>query len=225
MTSPKKGKSKILNENILIANKTVGIQQKSNVTIPNWISFAFIVIPIFLLIGLINASNTQECGSNGILSVDRRTQTAVNCDGSKFEGKAVSVNTVNYVALGQQVYAGSAACLGCHGANGGGGVGPAFINGELYKTFPSCKDHIKWIQLGSSGWQSEVGAEYGAEGKISIGGMPAFQGKLSDEEIKAVVAFERVVFGGKETEEVLLDCGLIEPDEDESMEEAASSMP
>ena len=48
---------------------------------------------------------------------------------------------------------------------------------------------------------------------------------MSDEEIKAVVAFERVVFGGKETEEVLLDCGLIEPDEDESMEEAASSMP
>ena len=61
----------------------------------------------------------------GILNVDRKSQQTVNCDGSPFEGTGVaSSNTVNYVALGQQVYSGAAACAGCHGANGGGGDGP-----------------------------------------------------------------------------------------------------
>ena len=36
---------------------------------------------------------------------------------------------------------------GCHGVNGGGGVGPAFTGGELYTTFPTCSDHALWIEL------------------------------------------------------------------------------
>ena len=182
------------------------------------------IIPTLLLIGLVNTSNVQECGENGILAIDRKSQTTVNCDGSKFEGKLVSANKINYVAIGQEIYSGSAACAGCHGANGGGGVGPAFIGGELYTTFPTCSDHVKWVQLGSSGWQSEVGAEYGAENKISIGGMPGFQGKLTDEEIRAVVAFERIVFGGEATESVLIDCGLQEASTDDKGTDEASSL-
>ena len=76
-------------------------------------------------------------------------------------------------------------------------------------------DHAKWIQLGSAGWQAEVGPTYGAEDTVSIGGMPGFQGKLTEDEIYAVVVFERVVFGGGNTEEVLIDCGLIETEEEE----------
>ena len=212
-------------ETIVLANKTLGIQQKESVAIPRWINLALIIIPSMLLIGLVTASNVQECGENGILAIDRKSQTAVNCDGSKFEGKLVSANKVNYIAIGQEVYSGSAACAGCHGANGGGGVGPAFIGGELYTTFPTCSDHVKWVQLGSSGWQSEIGAEYGAENKISIGGMPGFQGKLTDEEIRAVVAFERIVFGGEATESVLIDCGLQEANTDEETNEASSLIP
>ena len=212
-------------ETIVLANKTLGIKQKESVAIPRWINLALIIIPSMLLIGLVTASNVQECGENGILAIDRKSQTAVNCDGSKFEGKLVSANKVNYIAIGQEVYSGSAACAGCHGANGGGGVGPAFIGGELYTTFPTCSDHVKWVQLGSSGWQSEVGAEYGAENKISIGGMPGFQGKLTDEEIRAVVAFERIVFGGEATESVLIDCGLQEASTDEETNEASPLIP
>ena len=214
-----------LNENIVIANKTLGIREKGDVTIPRWINAAFIIIPVLLLISLINTSDVQECGENGILSVDRKTRTTVNCDGSQFEGKLVSINKINYVALGQEIYSGSAACAGCHGANGGGGVGPSFIGGELYTTFPTCSEHVKWVQLGSSGWQSEVGSKYGDQNKISIGGMPAFQGKLSDEEIRSVVAFERIVFGGEATEIVLEDCGLADSTSVEITEEAASSVP
>ena len=212
---------------VSMANNTMGIKLNTDTTLPRWLNYSFMIIPIFILIGMINTSGTQECGVNGILDVDRKSQQTVNCDGSPFEGKGVaSTNTVNYVAVGQQVYSGAAACAGCHGANGGGGVGPSFIGGALYKTFPTCADHAKWIQLGSAGWQAEVGAAYGAENTISIGGMPGFQGKLTEEELMAVVVFERVVFGGGNTEEVLVDCGLLETEEEEEENiEAVSTTP
>ena len=209
---------------VAVINKTMGIKLNAETSLPGWLNLSFILIPLFILIGMINTSNTQECGVNGILNVDRKSQQTVNCDGSPFEGRGVASSTINYVALGQQVYSGSAACAGCHGANGGGGVGPAFIGGELYTTFPTCSDHAKWIELGSAGWQNEVGPTYGAEDKVSIGGMPAFQGKLSQDEIYAVVVFERVVFGGGQTEEVLSDCGLLEEEtEEETATEAAGT--
>ena len=212
---------------VSMANNTMGIKLNTDTTLPRWLNYSFMIIPIFILIGMINTSGAQECGVNGILDVDRKSQQTVNCDGSPFEGKGVaSTNTVNYVAVGQQVYSGAAACAGCHGANGGGGVGPSFIGGALYKTFPTCADHAKWIQLGSAGWQAEVGAAYGAENTISIGGMPGFQGKLTEEELMAVVVFERVVFGGGNTEEVLVDCGLLETEEEEEENiEAVSTTP
>ena len=99
--------------------------------------------------------------------------------------------------------------------------------GALYTTFPTCADHAKWIQLGSAGWQAEVGPTYGAENTVSIGGMPGFQGKLTEDEIYAVVVFERVVFGGGDTEEVLIDCGLLETEEEveEVTTEAVSTSP
>ena len=213
-------------KSVSFANETMGIKINSENLLPKWLNFSFIIIPLFILIGLISSSNTQECGERGMLNVDRKSQEAVNCDGSPYEGRGVAAtNTVNYIALGQEVYAGAAACAGCHGGGGGGGVGPAFIGGALYTTFPTCADHAKWIQLGSAGWQAEVGPTYGAEDTVSIGGMPGFQGKLTEDELYAVVVFERVVFGGGNTEEVLSDCGLLETEEDEVTTEAVSSTP
>ena len=213
-------------KSVSFANETMGIKINSENLLPKWLNFSFIIIPLFILIGLISSSNTQECGERGMLNVDRKSQEAVNCDGSPYEGRGVAAtNTINYIALGQEVYSGAAACAGCHGGGGGGGVGPAFIGGALYTTFPTCADHTKWIQLGSAGWQAEIGPTYGAEDTVSIGGMPGFQGKLSEDELYAVVVFERVVFGGGNTEEVLSDCGLLETEEDEVTTEAASSTP
>ena len=213
-------------KSISFANETMGIKINSENLLPKWLNFSFIIIPLFILVGLISSSNTQECGERGMLNVDRKSQEAVNCDGSPYEGRGVAAtNTINYIALGQEVYAGAAACAGCHGGGGGGGVGPAFTGGALYTTFPTCADHTKWIQLGSAGWQAEVGPTYGAEDTVSIGGMPGFQGKLTEDELYAVVVFERVVFGGGNTEEVLSDCGLLETEEDEVTTEAVSSSP
>ena len=213
-------------KSISFANETMCIKINSENLLPKWLNFSFIIIPLFILIGLISSSNTQESGERGMLNVDRKSQEAVNCDGSPYEGRGVAAtNTINYIALGQEVYAGAAACAGCHGGGGGGGVGPAFTGGALYTTFPTCADHTKWIQLGSAGWQAEVGPTYGAEDTVSIGGMPGFQGKLTEDELYAVVVFERVVFGGGNTEEVLSDCGLLETEEDEVTTEAVSSTP
>ena len=213
-------------KSISFANETMGIKINSENLLPRWLNFSFIIIPLFILIGLISSSNTQECGERGMLNVDRKSQEAVNCDGSPYEGRGVAAtNTINYIALGQEVYAGAAACAGCHGGGGGGGVGPAFTGGALYTTFPTCADHTKWIQLGSAGWQAEVGPTYGAEDTVSIGGMPGFQGKLTEDELYAVVVFERVVFGGGNTEEVLSDCGLLETEEEDVTTEAVSSTP
>ena len=183
-------------KSLSFANETMGIKINSENLLPKWLNFSFIIIPLFILVGLISSSNTQDCGERGMLNIDRKSQEAVNCDGSPYEGKGVAAtNTINYIAIGQEVYAGAAACAGCHGGGGGGGVGPAFIGGALYTTFPTCADHTKWIQLGSAGWQAEVGPTYGAEETVSIGGMPGFQGKLTEDELYAVVVFERVVFG------------------------------
>ena len=218
--------TKQVTKSVSFANETMGIKINSENLLPKWLNFSFIIIPLFILIGLISSSNTQDCGERGMLNVDRKSQEAVNCDGSPYEGRGVAAtNTINYIALGQEVYAGAAACAGCHGGGGGGGVGPAFIGGALYTTFPTCADHTKWIQLGSAGWQAEVGPTYGAEDTVSIGGMPGFQGKLTEDELYAVVVFERVVFGGGNTEEVLRDCGLLETVEEEVTTEAVSSNP
>ena len=218
--SSKENVKKVIHK-VSFANKTLNIKVNTETSLPRWLNFSFVLIPLFIVIGIVNTSSTQECGENGILDVDRKTQLTVNCDGSAFEGKGVgSASSINYIALGQQVYSGAAACAGCHGVNGGGGVGPAFTGGELYTTFPTCSDHALWIELGSAGWQAEVGPAYGAENKVSIGGMPGFTGKLTEDEIYAVVVFERVVFGGGNTDEVLEDCGLLETDEEVTTEAA-----
>jgi mono/diheme cytochrome c family protein len=96
------------------------------------------------------------------------------------------------VAQGQTVYR-SAGCGSCHGATGGGGIGPALAG--VTKTFPKFEDHVAWVESGS---KPLTGQPYGATGKIATGGMPAFKESLSPADIIAVVCHERVDYG-KET--------------------------
>jgi mono/diheme cytochrome c family protein len=103
------------------------------------------------------------------------------------------------LALGAEVYA--ANCASCHGAGGGGGTGPALSGGEVLLTFPDQQAHIDFVAQGSAGIQ---GDPYGAPDRpggqriAETGGMPAWEGVLSPEELQAVVLHERVVFGGEE---------------------------
>ena len=68
-------------KSLSFANETMGIKINSENLLPKWLNFSFIIIPLFILVGLINSSNTQDCGERGMLNVDRKSQEAVNCDG------------------------------------------------------------------------------------------------------------------------------------------------
>jgi len=142
--------TKQVTKSVSFANETMGIKINSENLLPKWLNFSFIIIPLFILIGLISSSNTQECGERGMLNVDRKSQEAVNCDGSPYEGKGVAAtNTINYIALGQEVYAGAAACAGCHGGGGGGGVGPAFTGVRYTPLF-------QHVQITQNGYNSDL---------------------------------------------------------------------
>jgi mono/diheme cytochrome c family protein len=94
---------------------------------------------------------------------------------------------------GPQIYA-SAGCGSCHGPAGGGGVGPRLSGGETKLTFPNVEDMIKWVAEGSA---PSRGQSYGDPNRPggprppASGGMPAFAGQLSPEEITTVVEYVR----------------------------------
>lgn len=96
------------------------------------------------------------------------------------------------IALGREVYEGDGGCAGCHGAEGGGAVGPALAGGEVLNAFVDWRDHVIWVVDGSP----PEGQVYNDEGDVSTAGMPANGDKLSAREILAVVYFERVDLGG-----------------------------
>lgn len=103
---------------------------------------------------------------------------------------------VTLLAEGAEVYAGN--CSSCHGAGGGGGVGPQLSDGSVLATFPDPVDHVKWVITGSAGAEGGV---YGANAKPSVGGMPSFAGSLSFEEVVAVVLEEREALSGESIED------------------------
>jgi mono/diheme cytochrome c family protein len=65
-------------------------------------------------------------------------------------------------------------CAGCHGPDGGGGVGPQLSDGRVAAAYPDIEDQIVVVTDGR-------------------GGMPAFGTRLAPEEIRAVVAFSRTL--------------------------------
>ena len=90
------------------------------------------------------------------------------------------------LAAGQEIYSG---CASCHGAGGGGGVGPALDT--VLEVWPDYRDHMMWIKLGDAGWPA---ATYGANGTPVGVGMPGHP-SLTDAELAEVVLYERVAFG------------------------------
>ena len=65
-------------------------------------------------------------------------------------------------------------CAGCHGADGGGNSGPPLDDGIVVANFPDVQDQIDVVTNGR-------------------GPMPSFGGRLSAEEIQAVVDYTRTL--------------------------------
>ena len=73
---------------------------------------------------------------------------------------------------GARVFASS--CASCHGADGGGGVGPQLAGGAAVRRFPDVDDQIAFVSKGS-------------------GSMPAFGGQLSPTQLRQVVEYTRTL--------------------------------
>jgi mono/diheme cytochrome c family protein len=101
--------------------------------------------------------------------------------------------TVKKALSPREVYA-KGGCSSCHGAQGEGGSGPALAGGASRLTFPNEEDHVNWVKTGSGPF---AGRSYGNPNRPggprppATGGMPGFEGQLSEAEIQAVVKFER----------------------------------
>jgi mono/diheme cytochrome c family protein len=64
-------------------------------------------------------------------------------------------------------------CATCHGATGGGAIGPQLSGGAVVRKYPNIDDQIAVVEHGR-------------------GGMPGFQGKgLSDSQIRKIVEYTR----------------------------------
>jgi mono/diheme cytochrome c family protein len=112
-------------------------------------------------------------------------------------------------------------CASCHGAGGGGGVGPELKT--VTQTFPDYQGHVWWVVNGSAA--VSPGSPYGSpdrEGgqRISNGGMPAWGEGLTAEELLSVVYYERDHFGGaSEADLAALEAIAENPDLPEHFEE------
>jgi mono/diheme cytochrome c family protein len=100
------------------------------------------------------------------------------------------------VDAGGEVYV-SAACVGCHQANGDGTASVPGLS-EVLDVWPDFRDHMMWVRLGDEGWKT-YSDTYGATEKPVNTGMPP-HGSLSDQQLAEVVLYERVTFGEMEEE-------------------------
>jgi mono/diheme cytochrome c family protein len=73
---------------------------------------------------------------------------------------------------GAKIFA--ASCASCHGADGGGGIGPRLAGGAAQKRFPHVEDQVTFVSEGS-------------------GAMPSFGSRLSPAEIREVVQYTRTL--------------------------------
>ncbi len=98
---------------------------------------------------------------------------------------------------GEELYI-EAGCSGCHGAEGGGGIGPALAGGEVHITFTSIEDQMAWIARGSAivGTGNNYASSDSPRFPRQVAGqMPGYglgaSTELNIEELLAVTLFER----------------------------------
>ena len=118
-----------------------------------------------------------------------------------FAGTMQQPETEDLLLIDAELTYGS--CAGCHGGNGGGGVGYQLSDGELLATFPDVIDQLAHTARGSD---AIAGQQYGdpdRPGGARIAGarglMPAQLSSLSAIELEIVVYHERAILSGEDT--------------------------
>lgn len=199
---------------VVVTVPTAGIKERTAFAIPKWLTAVLVAAPVFALFAL-GGSATGQCGEATELAMEVVTGDIINCDGSEFTGQVIADGVTDFIAMGEQIYTGAAVvgvnCAGCHAPDGGGvGAMPA-LTGVL-TTFRSCVDHAEWVEKGAPGFQAEGRSTYGDTNR-PVNAMPS-HARLTEEELAAVSAYERIRFGGGDREEVLVACGLADPPDD-----------
>lgn len=137
------------------------------------------LILTFFAVFVFACSRAENSGGN----VSVNTQTAVNL--TPVGNGSPSLPAVDELASVRKIYAET--CAGCHKENGIGGVSE--IEGKRIKAPNFTSDRQK----------SEPDSEYieVIENGEKEDGMPAYKGKISDEDIKNLVKYIRREFQGK----------------------------
>lgn len=111
-----------------------------------------------------------------------------------------AVEAAGPLAVGEETYS---VCASCHGGGGEGGVGYAFTEGEVLKTFPHIEDQLRFVYYGTEMYNAADVEIYGNPEREGgphltggLGNMPAQGGSLTDAEILGVVCHERFALGG-----------------------------
>ncbi|MEZ5321541.1 MAG: hypothetical protein R2698_05625 [Microthrixaceae bacterium] len=107
-----------------------------------------------------------------------------------FTNDPPSPKTAGPLTTGATVFGSS--CAACHGATGGGGVGPQLSAGAVLREFPKVEDQLRWVMLGTAGFKAEGTKTFGASKKsVDAGGVMPSQIALPSDELLAVVRHER----------------------------------
>jgi mono/diheme cytochrome c family protein len=96
----------------------------------------------------------------------------VSCTDAESPGLSSEQRDDPALVLGEQLY--QAHCATCHGNAGGGGAAPKLADGRVERDFPDPAAQEELVRDG-------------------FGSMPAWEGKLTDDEIAAVVRYTREV--------------------------------
>lgn len=116
-----------------------------------------------------------------------------------------SPKTAGPLTIGAEKYS---ACSSCHGATGGGsGAIPSLLN--VADNFPDPAAHVRWVILGTAGFQAEGTATYGADEKPvgGAGNMPA-QAAMPSDELLAIIRHERETISGEEYDQEAWDAAV-----------------
>jgi mono/diheme cytochrome c family protein len=115
------------------------------------------------------------------------------------DGLAEAMASGDYASEGEALFnletaSGAYGCARCHTrgwsydrpeVSGGGAMGPNLTGGATNRQFPLADEHEQFISEGS-----ENGSRYGQQGQGS-GRMPGFGQMLTEEQIAAIVEYER----------------------------------
>ena len=128
-----------------------------------------------------------------------------------FDVNCARCHTPLWPARGEQVQPNGTVVTVEPGPPGAGRYGPALNRVGLLRTFPDIEDHVAFVAGGA-----EDNVPYGVGPKLGNYGMPGFEQVLTEDQIRAIVEYERTL-----EQDTDPDFGL-EPDVQEVQEEAAA---